>query len=238
MTLVTVLLIIAAILAVIFSVVWGFLHYVGKASRQPMVVTVRPVVVPPGAESSVPAYIRKTTEDLQKLGFSTFLDFTVSRLPHKGLFRAMVTNDFRYMVIIHEIYPTVQGKTERENAVQYMEFESVLTDDTKIDTCNAPLPLPMEKPPGFVVTRHPGIVGAGQLFDKHREIVEQTAAHRSSRIKTRRPEGFIPEFERDYEISMLHNVRKGLLKLNSSNNEAYGTARLVIRYLLESVRKK
>jgi hypothetical protein len=225
-----------AIIAILIVVVtalalWRFLAAVGKAVEQPITISVKPVSTVEEEADHTPTYFIQNTFNFQQLGFTQFLDFTIPELPHPGIFRALAGYDHSHIVILHEIYPQLEGqKPSRNNKINYMEFQSVLADGTKVNTNNAPLPIPLSVPQGMVVVRKPKQSHGKALFDEHMSVVNNLVAKRGSYLRSQPPGEFAHEFEKDWMNTIEHNIKAGLLRRKDQENTCVGSAGLVIRY--------
>lgn len=229
--------VIAALIIMLF--VWRFLSALGKAVDHPLYITVKTINNLEEYDGHVPTYFIQTTFNLQQVGFNPFLDFTVPELPHPGIFRALVSSDNFHTAIIHEIYPKVEGQTPaKENKINYCEFQSVLSDSVKINTNNAPLPLPLAPPPYMIISRRPKVENVRQLYKEHLSAAKGNAKTRNASLRYQYEPEFISEFQKDWERITDYNIQKGILKRSESGNGCHGTAKLTWNYFNGSSMKE
>jgi hypothetical protein len=199
--------------------------------EQPVYITVKPVTTTDGDVDHTPRYFIQTTFNLQQLGFTQFLDFTIPELPHPAIFRALAGYDHSHTVILHEIYPHIEDQpASRQNRFNYMEFESVLADGTKINSNNAPLPLPMIPPPDMVIMRMPRTRDAKNLFEEHMKAVNNLVTKKGSYLRAQPPGEFAHTFENDWRRIIEHNINAGLLRKADHGNKCWGSPWIVLRY--------
>ncbi len=218
-------------IVIIIVIVWRFLGAVGKAVEHPRYVTVKPIKDLEESGHQIPTYFIQSTFNLRQFGFNPLLDFMVPELPHPGIFRAFSSNDNLHTAIIHEIYPKVEGQApSSENKVNYCEFETVLSDGSKVNTNNAPLPLPLAPPPNMIIIRRPKIEEVRLLYKEHLAGAQKVSKKRKASFRYQYEAEFISEFQKDWERVTEHNIKKGILKRSGSGSICHGTAKLAWNY--------
>jgi hypothetical protein len=210
------------------------LYLAPKAVRQPMHVTVQPQAGPHESVPDVSDYLRVTTEKLASLGFSQELDFRVPELPHEGFFRYMSLRDGSHTALLCEVTPGAKGN--RPNIgfkkVQFLEFQTILAGDTKINTNNNPLKNYLAPPPNRYAKKAPYATEPRELFDYHRMHVEEVRTQKQGDIVSQRLEEFINRFPSEWKRVNEYQVSAGLLRRDSKNNQYLGTSKVIIRALL------
>jgi hypothetical protein len=221
------------------GVVWLILAAIAKAVKQPVTVTVVPFDAPLESFRQVSPYIGAAAQQLIPLGFETRLDFTVPELPHEGFFRLMSTSNDEHTALLYEImfHPRNSERTGRAPH-NFMEFQTVFDDGTKVNTKNCLKNSPLVPLPHVRESNHPDVQDAEPLFAIHRRRVERIGTTGGRRILPQRPEDFSGELSREWRDTMSYNSSLGLFTLDESGTQYHGRAVLMVRYFFPCLFKK
>lgn len=209
------------------------LSLVARAVTQPAKITIEPLARPYECVKDVSQQVKQSTEELMALGFRPQLDFTVPELPNGNFYRLMSTADGHHTALVAEMeaQPRTSRKKNKEY-VNFIEYQTLLDKGCRVNTNNTYMKNPLTPPPQTIVSQHPRVATAAELFNVHRREVDEVRSTRGGRIWPQRLETFYDDLTAEWTDLMSYQAALGLLKLGKDGKTYHGRAALLIRAII------
>jgi len=209
------------------------LSLLARAVTQPANITVKPLARTYECVNDASQPVKQSTEKLMALGFRPQLDFTVPELPYGNFYRLMSTNDGNHTVLVAEM--EAQPRTSQKKNKQYVnfiEYQTLLDNGCRVNTSDNYMKNPLTPPPQTIVSQHPRVATAAELFNVHRREVDEVRSKRGGRIWPQRLETFFDDLTAEWTDIMSYQVALGLLKRGKDGKTYRGRTALLVRSII------